>query len=79
MKMGGMDSGGTHMGSMSMGMQMMSTMRAHIDSMTRMSPQQMQTMMAMHERLMSQMMDGMGADMRGMHMSASAAWTALSD
>ena len=78
--MGHMDSGGTGMGSMQMqGMQMMPQMRAHMDSMSRMSPQQMQGMMATHETVMSQMMDGMGADMRGMNMSASPEWSALTD
>jgi hypothetical protein len=57
----------------------MPQMRAHMDSMMRMSPEQMQAMMAMHERMMSQMMDGMGADMRGMNMSASPEWSALTD
>ena len=75
-----MDSGGMGMGGMQMqGMQMMPQMRAHMDSMMRMSPQQMQAMMAMHERMMSQMMDGMGSDMRGMKMAASPAWNALTD
>lgn len=78
--MGHMDSGGMGMGGMQMqGMQMMPQMRAHMDSMMRMSPQQMQAMMAMHERMMSQMMDGMGSDMRGMKMAASPAWNALTD
>jgi hypothetical protein len=72
--MGRMDSG--HMG---MGGMNMSSMRAHMDTMMRMSPQQMQGMMARHEQMMSQMMDGMGADMRGMNMSGSPEWTALTD
>jgi len=76
--MGGMDSGGMGMGSMQ-GMAMMPGMRAHMDSMMRMSPQQMQAMMATHEGKMSQMMDGMGADMRGMKMSGSPEWATLSD
>ncbi len=68
--MGHMDSGGMGMGGMPMqGMQMMANMRAHMDSMRQMSPQQMQAMMAMHQGMMSQMMDGMGADMRNMKMS----------
>jgi hypothetical protein len=51
MKMGHMDSGGMGMGGMHMpGMQMMSNMRANMDSMRRMSPRQMQAMMAMHEQ-----------------------------
>jgi hypothetical protein len=76
--MGHMDSGG--MGGRPMqGMQMMSGMRAHMDSMTGMSPQQMQAMMARHQAMMSQMMDGMGADMRGMKMPGSPEWTALTD
>ena len=75
MGMGHMDSGGMGMG----GMNMMSGMRAHMDSMMRMSPQQMQAMMPKHEQMMSGMMDGMGSDMRGMNMSGSAEWSALSD
>ncbi len=78
--MGHTDSGGMSMGGMHMqGMQMMPEMRAHMDSMMRMSPQQMQGMMAKHERTMSQMMDAMGADMRGMSMSASQDWSVLTD
>jgi hypothetical protein len=78
--MGHMDSGGMEMGGMTMqGMQMMAGMRAHMDSMMRMSPKEMQTRMAAHQEIMSQMMDGMGTDMRGMRMSASPEWNALSD
>jgi hypothetical protein len=76
--MSDMDSGGMGMGGME-SMQMMAGMRAHMDSMMRMSPQQMQGMMAMHEQMMSRMMDGMGSDMRGMKMSTTPEWTALSD
>lgn len=80
MGMGHMDSAGTRMGGMTMqGMQMLPQMRAHMDSMSRMSPQQMQSMMATHEGMMSRMMDGMGADMRGMNMSAAPEWSALTD
>ena len=75
---GHMDSGG--MAGMPMhGMPMMSGMRAHIDSMTGMSPQQMQARMAGHQEMMSQIMDEMGADMRGMNMPESPEWTALTD
>ena len=68
--MAGMDMGGTRM---------MTEMRAHIDSMMRMSPQQMQAMMASHEAMMSQMMDRMGSEMRGMNMPGPPEWTALTD
>ncbi len=79
-RMGHTDSGGMGMGGMQMqGMHMMPQMRAHMDSMSRMSPQQMQSMMATHEGMMSRMMDGMGADMRGMNMSAAPEWSALTD
>ena len=78
--MGHMDSGGMEMGGMNMqGMQMMPQMRSHMDSIMRMSPEQMQAMMASHQGMMSQMMDGMGADMRRMQMSGSSEWTALTD
>jgi hypothetical protein len=80
MGMGRMDSGGMKMGGMqTQGMQMMNNMRAHMDSMMRMSPQQMQSMMGGHEQMMSRMMDGMGADMRGMNMAGTPAWNALTD
>lgn len=78
--MGHMDSGGMKMGGMPMqGMQMMSNMRAHMDSRMRMSPQQMQALMAMHQSMMSHMMDGMGAEMRDMKKAADPKWNALSD
>jgi hypothetical protein len=84
--MGPMDSGmrmgdsGMPMGGMNMqGMQMMAGMRAHMDSMMAMSPQQMQSMMSTHEAMMSRIMDAMGADMRGMKMSGSPEWNALTD
>lgn len=51
---------------------MMSMMRDHVDSMAAMSPEQMSGMMAAHDRLMSRMMDGTGADMRSMQMSGDA-------
>jgi hypothetical protein len=75
---GHMDSGGMP-GMPMQGMQMMSGMRAHMDSMMRMSPQQMQAMMARHEEMMSRMMDRIGSDMRGMNMPGSPEWTALTD
>jgi hypothetical protein len=84
--MGQMDSGmkmgdsGMQMGGMNMqGMQMMPGMQAHMDSMIAMSPQQMQSMMASHVAMMSRMIDGMGADMRGMKLSGSPEWNALTD
>jgi hypothetical protein len=82
--MGGMAMDSSHMGGMKMGgamtgMEMMSGMRAHMDSMMRMPPDRMQTMMAVHDRMLTRMMDGMGADMRGMNMSADSSWTALTD
>jgi len=77
--MKGMDTTGGTQGMAMPGMQMMPMMRAHMDSMRGMSPQQMQAMMARHQDMMSRMMDGMGSDMRGMNMTASAEWTALTD
>lgn len=61
------------------GSAMMPIMRAHMDSLVRMSPEQMTGMMSAHDRMMSQMMDQMGADMRRMNMSADAKWNALTD
>jgi hypothetical protein len=77
MKMDSMPMGGDHMGMG--GPSMMPMMRAHVDSMMHMSPEQMSGMMAAHERMMSQMMDRMGADMRSMRMSGDAKWNALVD
>jgi hypothetical protein len=54
-------------------------MRAHMDSMMRMSPEQMSRMMAKHDRIMSEMMDQMGGEMRQMKMSESREWGALTD
>jgi hypothetical protein len=78
--MGHMDSGGMKMNGMKMqSMQMLPGMRAHMDSMMRMSPQQMQAMMARHQGMMSQMMDQMGGEMRQMKMTESREWSALTD
>ncbi len=76
------DTAAAGMGGMAMtmrGMAMMPGMRAHLDSLAGMSPARMQAMMAAHQRLMSEMLDAMGADMRGMHMAADSAWMALAD
>ena len=74
-----MDSG-MQMGRMDMAsMRMMPAMRAHMDSMLQMSPQQMQAMSSRHEAMMSQILDRMGSDMRQMNMSGSSEWTALTD
>ena len=54
-------------------------MQAHTDSMMRMKPEQMSGMMASHERMMSQMMDQMGSEMRQMKMSKTPEWSALTD
>ena len=58
---------------------MMPMMQAHTDSMVRMKPEQMSQMMAGHERMMSQMMDQMGTEMRQMKMAETPEWTALAD
>jgi hypothetical protein len=80
MNMGHMDSAGMPMGGMDMAsMRRMPAMRAHMDSMMQMGPEQMQAMMSRHEAMMSQMLDRMGSDMRKMNMSASSEWTALTD
>jgi hypothetical protein len=77
MKMDSMPMGGDHMGMG--GSDMMPMMRVHMDSMMHLSPAQMSGMMAAHDRMMSQMMDRMGADMRRMNMSADAKWNSLTD
>jgi hypothetical protein len=50
-----------------------------MDSMMRMNPDQMSGMMAKHERMMSQMMDQMGGEMRQMKMAETPEWSALTD
>jgi hypothetical protein len=77
--MKGMDSAGGMQGMAMPGMQMMPMMRAHMDSMMGRSPAEMQNMMARHQEMMSQMLDGMGTDMRGMNLTGDSAWTALTD
>jgi hypothetical protein len=80
--MGGMSMDSMQMGEDHMGMGgsgMMTMMRAHIDSMVRMPPGQMSAMMAAHDRMMSQMMDRMGSDMRNMKMNGDVKWNALVD
>jgi len=77
MGMDSMQMGGDHMGMGGSGM--MPMMRAHMDSMMRMSPGQMSAMMAAHDRMMSQMMDRMGSDMRNMKMSGDSRWNGLVD
>jgi hypothetical protein len=74
--------GGMPMGNMAMDMKsmpMMGMMRAHMDSMARMSPEQMGAMMNAHQSMTSQMLDAMGADMMAMHMAPDSAWSTLSD
>lgn len=61
------------------GMQMIPTMGAHLDSLGAMAPAQMTTMMPAHLALASQMMDAMGADMRGRNITVDARWPALAD
>ncbi len=77
MNMDSMPMGGDHMGMA--GSAMMPMMRAHMDSMVRLSPERMSAMMTVHDRMMSQMMDQMGADMRNMNMSGDTKWNALVD
>lgn len=58
---------------------MMPMMQAHMDSMMKMNPEQMSGMMATHERMVSQMMDQMGGEMRQMKMAETPGWSALTD
>jgi hypothetical protein len=58
---------------------MMALMQAHMDSMTRLNPEQTSRMMSTHQRMMSQMLDQMGGEMRQMKMSADPKWDALND
>ena len=70
------------MGGMQMsmqGMQMIPAMRAHLDSLGSMTPEQIGSGMEAHQDLASRTMDAMGADMRGMGMSPDSAWSSLAD
>jgi hypothetical protein len=58
---------------------MMSMMPAHLDSMMRMTPEQMSRSMVGHERMMSEMMDRMRGEMRQMKMPETPEWSALTD
>ena len=58
---------------------MMPMMQAHMDSMTRMTPEEMSSAMSRHQRMMSEMMDKMGGEMRQMGMPAAGDWSALTD
>ena len=58
---------------------MMGTMRAQMDSIAGMSPQQMSAVMATHQSLASRMLDAMGAYMIAMRMAPDSAWSTLSD
>lgn len=69
--MGGMQMRGGQDAMASMpGMEMMPEMRRHMDSMAGLPPERMQARMAAHQELASAMLDAMGADMRGMNMTA---------
>jgi hypothetical protein len=67
------------MGMAGQGMQMMSLMQVHLDSLGAMDPAQLAGMMASHQALAGRMMDAMGADMQGRNMKPDAGWSALSD
>ena len=58
---------------------MMPMMQAHMDSMQAMTPEQMSATMPRHERMMSEMMDRMGGEMRQMQMAENSEWSALTD
>lgn len=58
---------------------LMPMMRAHLDSMAGMPPQSASSMLAVHDAMMSQMLDAMGSDMMMMNMRPDSAWTALTD
>lgn len=77
--MAGMRMDSTHAGMGMDGMKMMPVMRAHMDSMMAMSTEQMSRAMAGHDRMMSQMMDQMGGEMRQMNMAPTPEWNALTD
>ncbi len=61
------------------GMGTLLMMKAHVDSIMKMSPEQMSRMMPRHEQMMSHMMDQMRAEMRQMRMPETPGWSALAD
>ena len=68
------------MGGMSMRADsLMPMMRAHLDSLTAMSPQGAAEALTAHDAMASEMLDAMGSDMRMMSMQPDSAWTALTD
>ncbi len=54
-------------------------MRAYLDSVTTMSPDQQSAMMATHQNRVSGMLDAMSMDMQKMPMPAGSAWSSLAD
>ena len=70
-------SGMMEMSSRSQGM--VGPMRAYLDSVTTMSPDQMPAMMATHQGRVSAMLDALGMDMQKMPMAAGSAWSRLAD
>ena len=71
--------GGMQMGTARQGVEMMPSMRSHLDSIASMQPAQMTAMMPGHQDLTTRMIDAMGSDMRGANMQPDAGWTALAD
>lgn len=76
---GGMSMDSSRMKGMSGMSGMMPMMQGHMDSLMGMKPEQMSAAMAGHERMMSQMMDQMGGEMRQIKMSEAPKWSALRD
>jgi hypothetical protein len=74
-----MDTGGMRNMSGMGGSGMMATMPAHMDSMKQMNAAQMTAVMARHQRVMAQVMDQMGGEMRQMNMAETPEWSALTD
>jgi TolA-binding protein len=61
------------------GMSLVLTMQAHIDSMTRMTPEQMSRGMARHQQMMAQMLEQTRGDVRHMQAPQQRQWSALTD
>ncbi len=58
---------------------MLGPMRAYLDSVATMLPDQMPAMMGTHQSRVSAMLDAMGADMQQMARPAGSAWSSLAD
>lgn len=60
-------------------LEMMAAMRAHVDSLATLPPEQMMDLLAAHDSMARRMLDAMEGDMGAMGMAGDATWSALLD